>query len=185
MGAPAKTTALACALLGTLALAACGGTKSKGEGVKEPATEGLAVPLAGVNYNVFITRELNPRITPDKAYYSGPEPGRGQTLYGVFLQTCNKSEQPHRTAGEFKVVDNQGNSFKPTPLPASNPFAYQPRLLLPLECQPEAGSVAQQGPTAGSMLLFKLPLANTENRPLELEISTGLPGQVRRFELDL
>ena len=40
----------------------------------------------------------------------------------------------------------------------------------PNECIPEAGSVAQLGPTAGSMLLFRLPLENTENRPLELEI---------------
>ena len=50
--------------------------------------------------------------------------------------------------------------------------------------------MAQLGPTAGSMLLFKLPLENTENRPLELEIE----GAVRRlaessvesaFELDI
>jgi len=30
--------------------------------------------------------------------------------------------------------------------------------------------VAQLGPSAGSMLLFRLPLENTEYRPLELEV---------------
>ena len=35
---------------------------------------------------------------------------------------------------------------------------------------PARGSLAQQGPTSGAMLLFNLPLAATENRPLQLHI---------------
>jgi hypothetical protein len=47
--------------------------------------------------------------------------------------------------------------------------------------------VAQLGPTAGSMLLFKLPLQNTENRPLELEIENPSEGEPEAltFELDI
>ena len=41
-------------------------------GVEEPAREGLAIHVGGIDYNVFITRELNLEITPDKAYYEGP-----------------------------------------------------------------------------------------------------------------
>ena len=32
------------------------------------------------------------------------------------------------------------------------------------------GSLAQQGPTSGALVLFNLPLAATENRPLTLRI---------------
>jgi hypothetical protein len=178
-----KPMLAACAALAALALAACGGEKNAG--VKSPAREGLSIPVAGVDYDVFITRELNLRVPPDNAYYKGPEPGKGQTLYGIFLQACNHGNAPRRTSSEFKIVDSQGNSFNPTPVPKDNVFSYQPQMLAPDQCEPVAGSVAQLGPTAGSMLLFRLPLAITENRPLELEITGGLPPQTRRVELDL
>jgi hypothetical protein len=161
-----KTTA-AGALALVAVLAGCG---SHGQGVEEPAREGLSLGLAGIDYNVFITRELNPQIPPDSAYYKGPLAKKGEALYGVFLQACNHGKHPLPTARRFTVTDNQGNQFHPTPLPASNDFAYQPTRLGADECEPRAGSVAQLGPTAGSMLLFKLPISNTDNRPLELHI---------------
>jgi hypothetical protein len=184
-----KTIAAVCvlAVAATGALAGCGG---KAGDKKNPIREGIAFPLEGVDYNVFITRELNLKIPPDSAYYKGPEAPKGQTLYGVFLQVCNNGKKAMQTAGRFKIVDNQGNEFSPTDLPTDNAFAYHPELLAPKECIPQAGSVAQLGPTAGSMLLFQLPLLNTENRPLDLEIEgphltlTGKP-QRRSVELDL
>jgi hypothetical protein len=178
-----KPMLAACALLAALALPACG--PEKDPGAKTPAREGLGIPLAGIDYDVFITRELNLRVPPDNAYYKGPAPGKGQTLYGIFLQACNHGNRARHTVGRFKVVDSQGNSFDPTPLPRDNAFAYQPQLLAPDQCVPAAGSVAQLGPTAGAMLLFRLPLSITENRPLELELSAGPPSQTRRVELDL
>jgi hypothetical protein len=149
--------------------AACGNKDIK-QGVDEPAREGLALPLDGVEYNVFITRQLNTKITPDKAYFEGPEPAPGETLYGVFIQVCNRSNETHQTADNFKIKDAQDNEFEPEELPPDNAFAYHAGELAPDECFPEAGSVAQLGPTSGSMLLFRLPLQNTEYRPLELEI---------------
>ncbi|MEA2362152.1 MAG: hypothetical protein QOD71_1297 [Thermoleophilaceae bacterium] len=171
--------ACALALTAPLGLAACG---SKEPGIDEPAREGLAIEMEGVDYTIFITRELNPRITPDSAYVSTEAPS-GQALYGVFLKTCNISKDERTTATEFTVRDNQDNTFHPEPLPDDNQFAYAGRTLDPQECIPEAGSVAQLGPTAGAMLLFQLPLENTENRPLELEIEHD--GQKRTFELDI
>ena len=150
-------------------IAACG-EKDVEQGVEEPAREGLALDLDGLDYNVFITRELNIKIPPDDAYFDGPEPKKGETLYGVFIQVCNNSEETRRSAGEFKITDAQGNEFEPEALPLDNQFAYHAGELLPDHCFPQAGSVAQLGPTAGQMLLFRLPLANTEYRPLELEI---------------
>ena len=171
--------ACALALAAPLGLVACGDDE---QGIDEPAREGLAIELGGVDYTVFITRELNPKITPDSAYVRDEAPS-GEALYGVFLRACNVSKDSRPTATEFTVKDNQENTFEPEPLPEDNQFAYTPRTLDPKECIPEAGSVAQLGPTAGSMLLFQFPLENTENRPLELEIEQD--GEKRTFELDI
>jgi hypothetical protein len=175
-----RLTLVACVLAALLGLAACGDEEP---GVDEPAREGLALELDGVDYNVFITRQLNPRVAPDGAYVTEEAPP-GETLYGVFIQVCNHSEEPRETVSEFVVKDNQENTFEPEELPEDNQFAYSPRTLNPEECIPEAGSVAQLGPSAGSMLLFQLPLENTENRPLELELE-GEGGETLTFELDI
>jgi hypothetical protein len=151
--------------------------------VDEPAREGLALELGGVEYNVFITRQLNPRITPDKAYVTDEAPP-GETLYGVFIEVCNNSDEEHTPSEEFVILDNQSNRFEPEELPENNAFAYHARPLSPQECIPEAGGVAQLGPTEGSMLLFQLPLETTENRPLELEVE-GEGDEKLTFELDI
>jgi hypothetical protein len=177
-----RLTVAACmlAVAAPLGLAACG---DEHPGVDEPAREGLALELDGITYNVFITRQLNPRVPPDGAYVTD-EPPPGSTLYGVFIQVCNHSDEPHETVSDFIVKDNQENEFEPEELPADNEFAYSPRTLEPDECIPEAGSVAQLGPSAGSMLLFEFPLETTENRPLELELE-GESGETLTFELDI
>ena len=181
---PRRLLVLLCLVLAAAGVAACGDADVV-QGVDEPANEGLALPLDGIEYNVFITRELNPRITPDNAYVPpGTDAKRGETLYGVFLQACNREGGTHMTADRFKIVDNQGNEFEPEPLPEDNHFAYHPQELERDECIPEAGSVAQLGPTAGSMLLFRLPLANTEYRPLELDIQ-GQGDDHLTFRLDI
>jgi hypothetical protein len=181
---PRRLLALLCLAVLGVGAAACGDADVK-QGVEEPAREGLALGLEGLDYNVFITRELNTRITPDKAYVAaGTEPKKGETLYGVFIQVCNRSNDPHRAVDRFKIIDAQGNKFEPESLPEDNEFAYHPKELLPHECIPEAGSVAQLGPTAGAMLLFRLPLANTEYRPLELEIE-GTGGKHLTYTLDI
>jgi hypothetical protein len=176
---------LLCLALLMAGLGACGNSDTK-QGVDEPAREGLRLNLEGIDYNVFITRELNPRITPDKAYVpAGTTADATHTLYGVFLQACNRGKQSHQTADKFKIVDNQGNEFEATPLPQNNDFAYQAKVLGPDECIPETGSVAQLGPTAASMVLFRLPLANTDYRPLELEIEGPTGSKHLTFQLDI
>jgi hypothetical protein len=181
---PRRVAIVACAALLAIpfGLSACGNSDEE-QGVDEPAREGLALPLDGVNYNVFLTRELNPKIQEDEAYVSEDAPA-GSALYGIFIQACNKSKDPRTPTDRFMVKDNQGNTFEPKALPADNQFGYRPRTLDPQECIPEAGSVAQLGPTAGAMLLFEFPLEITENRPLELEIE-GQGGDKLTYELDL
>jgi hypothetical protein len=186
---PRRLLMLLCVACLAAGVAACGNAEEE-PGVEHPAREGLALNLDGVDYNVFITRQLNPRIPPDDAYVEeGTEAEEGETLYGVFLQACNTAKEDGDPASTqpvdaFKIVDSQGNEFEPEELPDENHFAYHPRELLPQECIPEDGSVAQLGPTAGSMLLFRLPLENTEYRPLELELQ-GEGEEHLAFELDL
>ncbi len=177
-----RLTVAACllAVAAPLGLVACGDEEP---GVDEPAREGLALELEGITYNVFITRQLNPRVPPDGAYVTDEAPP-GEALYGIFIQVCNHSDEAHETVSDFIVKDNQENEFEPEELPADNHFAYSPRTLNPDECIPEAGSVAQLGPSAGSMLLFQFPLETTENRPLELEME-GESGETLTFELDI
>jgi hypothetical protein len=174
--------ALACALA-ALPIAGCSTGRPNGA-----AREGLSEDVAGLDYNVFITRELNPRDAEDRSYYSGPEAPPGFALYGVFIQVCNHGHGYKYPDTTFTVEDNQGNRFRPLPLPTDNVFAYRPKRLSTGACLPEPGSTGATGPTAGALLLFKFPLSSLENRPLELKIQAP-PGskapREKTIELDI
>jgi hypothetical protein len=157
-----------------------------------PEPEGQNVKIDGLTYTVFITRELNVRDPEDHDYYQGREAPPGFNYYGVFIQVCNDVNHTHGGAStpvnNFRVVDTTGKQFQPTPLPATNVFAYRPRPLSAKQCVPTPGSAPASGPIGGSLLLFKLPVTSIENRPLDLEINPQGPGPVpdsQRIELDI
>jgi hypothetical protein len=92
---PRRLSMLLCLLALASGAAACGEADVE-QGVEEPAREGIALELEGLEYNVFITRQLNTREPPDDAYVeAGTEPEKGETLYGFFVQVCNRSDDPH------------------------------------------------------------------------------------------
>ncbi len=164
--------ALAVCLLAALtALTGCENTREKNAG-----REGLPEEVGHIEYNVYITRELNLRDVEDQGYYRGTEAPPGYALYGVFLQACNPNpdvKAPHWLASSnFEIEDTQGNKFRPLPLPANNIWAYKARPLKQNACIPKIGSLASSGPTNGSLLIFKLPLQTLENRPLDLIITS-------------
>jgi hypothetical protein len=166
---PLKPIALcALALLCMGVFAGCGKSSNKsGETVRE----GLSTPLGGLRYTVFMTRQLNLANEEDKGYVPGQaEAPPGKALYGVFLEACNKGDKEAIASSRFFVEDAQGNRFEPLGLAGDNPFAYHGGAVAPKNCEPTIGSLAQQGPTSGALLLFELPLSATENRPLELHI---------------
>jgi hypothetical protein len=169
------------AVVALTGFSACG--KDEEPGVDEPAREGLAIPIDGIQYNVFITRQINPEIQPDEALYQGPPPAPGSTFYGLFIQACNDTDETHEAIDDFLMTDNQGEEFEPVELPEENVFAYRARTLDPGECIPEAGSVSQLGPSGGSLLMFEIPFENAENRPLELELEGT--EETKKVELDL
>jgi hypothetical protein len=156
--------------------------------------EGLPERVGKIDYNVYITRELNLRDVEDSGYYNGPEAPPGFALYGVFLTACNPAESAISPdvppSSDFTVIDTQGNRFRPLTLPPANIWAYHARPLKHQACIPKAGTLTSSGPTNGSLLIFKLPLATLENRPLDLEIvsppdpRTGRP-ETGRIELDI
>src|SRR4051794_27875985 len=162
------TAICALALLFIAVVAGCGKSSNKpGETVRE----GLSTPLGGVRYTVFLTRQLNLANEEDKGYLPGhAEAGPGKGLYGVFLEACNKSKREAVASSRFYIEDTQGNRYSPEGLGEDNAFAYHGGPVPPENCEPSRGSLAQQGPTSGALLLFELPLSSTENRPLELHI---------------
>jgi hypothetical protein len=158
----------------------------------QSAREGLAVPLDGVDYEIFITRQLNLADPEDKQYYQGRRAPPVSALYGVFLQACAEKGAKGRpmASGRMRVVNIRGKVYRPLPLPGNNVFAYQPGPLRPGECQPNQASATSYGPTGGSLVLFQIPVTDTENRPFELEIEGApspprKPPKVARFQLDL
>jgi hypothetical protein len=171
----------ALALLAAVLVAGCGKSSNE-EG--EKVREGLSTPLGGVRYTVFLTRQLNLGNEEDKGYLPTLEaapPGKG--WYAVFLEACNKGDKEAIASSSFYITDTQGGRFEPTDLPEENPFAYHGGPVPPENCEPRRGSLAQQGPTSGSVLLFQLPLAATENRPLELHIEGPFdPAKGKRSE---
>ncbi len=187
---------LALAALAVVALTACGNSKSREELAEEiahhPMREGLVLPVGRLDYVVYITRQLNPRDPEDREYYEGPEPPPGQTFYGVFLEVCNPRDNhgPEMPARSFTVVDSRGNHYEPVEPEGENPFQYEAELLQPGQCIPNQASATSFGPTGGAMVLFQLPVAAQENRPLELEIEGAYDlehgeAPVGKIELDL
>ncbi|HEX8645923.1 MAG TPA: hypothetical protein VF715_03415 [Thermoleophilaceae bacterium] len=163
-----RSAILTCAAAAIFA-AGCGSEEKD-----EPKREGLGEEVAGVTYNVFITRQINQHLASDRHFYRGPEPRPGFTYYGVFIKVCNETEGFLHPIDydEFHVKDSQGNEFEPVELEDDNAFAYRSRRLSRRACVPEAGSAPATGPTGGALLLFEFPLQTLENRPLELEIES-------------
>lgn len=185
-----RVALLAVLAAGAALLAGCG---DEFESIGEVRREGLRIDVGGLDYNVFITRQLNLSLPEDSTYFDGPPAPEGSSLFGVFIEVCNHNEEGSEAipaSERLLIEDTQGNEFEPIDLPESNEFAYNAEELAPDECLPPRGSVAQLGPTGGAMLLFELPLAATENRPLELLIAEPRPAgepepEVERVELDI
>jgi len=184
-----KLVLLGCllALLGVL-VAGCENPREH-----DAAREGLPEDIGHLEYNVYITRQINPRDVEDKGYYQGREPKPGFALFGVWLTVCNHNDESSTAwtpSSNFVIEDTMGNEFRPVPLEADNVFAYRARPLEKDACIPEDGSLAAASPTNGALLVFELPLQALENRPLQLVIESPPLGPTQereegRVELDI
>lgn len=137
-------------------------------------TEGIYLTVAGLKYQVQISRQLNPSATEDRAYLAGLPPAdrslpKDSVWFAVFIRVENDGEHVHRSAEEFEIEDTVGKAYRPLSL-VNNPFAYRAKVLAPHSLIPVVDSVASESTIQGSLLLFKMTLASLGNRPLELII---------------
>jgi hypothetical protein len=176
-----RLIALAAALLALLAmplLAACGDEESL------DVKEGEPVTVDDFEYNVVISRFLNPDDTEDGDYLVGQRPLQGDELYlGIFMTVANDGDADASLPRDFTVVDTQGKEY--APLDSSSAYALPlGATVAPGEEYPIPDSTAAVGPIEGAMVLFRITQASTEDRPLELEIHSNT-GEDGRVELDI
>jgi hypothetical protein len=172
-------------LLAGLTLNACGNAD-------EPATEGETeatyLELGGLQYQVQISRQLNPYDVEDRYFIDGAAGadvplGRDNTWFGVFIRVYNDGEQTRMPTSDFEIHDTQGNEYKPVALDDTNVFRYQPAELGSSQMLPTPGTPAFNGPIRGSLLLFRIKIGSFENRPLEFVITQ--PGVAGHAQLPL
>lgn len=145
--------------------------------------EGEPLELGDLHYNVQITRFLNPSSEEDAAYLEGaPELGPGEQYLGVFMQVDNEGDDPAVVPFPFKIIDTRGNVYVQAEL--DNDFALVPGTQIPAGgTAPGLETVARNGPIEGSLILFPIDEGATENRPLQLQVSSA--GETGEIELDI
>ena len=140
------------------------------------AVEGQPLELGHLVYNVAITRFLNPNIVEDEAYLEDapPEP-KGMSYLGVFILIKNESdEKTVPSASNYAMVDGSHRVYRPVE-GVETEFSLDVGASVPPEGElPELDTVAAQGPTQGALLLFLVEDDVSEERPLELKVSTVL-----------
>ena len=186
------TTRLRTSLLALLALAALvalTGCANRGV-VTSAETEGPYLDVGGLQYQVQISRQLNPRDAEDRAYLVGVADAErlrpNETWFAVFIRVKNPTGRFAHPARDFEITDTQGNRYRPVAVGGDNVFAYRPTPISPAGILPERDSAAADGPIGGAMLLYRLTLDTLANRPLELRIfSPSGPPPEGQVELDV
>ena len=173
------------ALLGASALAACG---NKEEIRTTAATEGPYVDAGPLQYQVQISRQLNPADEEDKGYFVGVKDPEGQvnaeeTWFAVFVKVWNRTEDSHVASKSFEIEDTVGKRYEPVEVGEDNVFAYHAAEIPSGGQLPATDSLANEGFIGGSLLLFKLTVDSLANRPLVLHIKS--PGSPPEAEIDL
>lgn len=159
---------LALVLALSLAAAGCGDDEPKTTGAEGEFIE------AGekVDYQVQLTRLLNPQQRPDDSYLRGQAPlARDQAYLGVFLRIENDSDSAYRPPRGIKLVDTTGDEYLPLDTTQSGFGLDFGEAIPPGDVAPPPNSPAQFGPTSGALILFRVKEQSaTDNLPLELVI---------------
>jgi hypothetical protein len=171
----------AAALFATLALAACG-EKDKREGA-----EGEFITVGETDYQVQLTRLLNPQQRPDSSFLKGQaELPADEAYLGVFLKIENDGDEPYQPPRGMKVIDTQGNEFLPLDTVQSGFGLDFGEPIPPGENAPPPNSPASFSPTSGALVLFRVKEASaTDNLPLVLEIPVEGEKEPSRITLDV
>jgi hypothetical protein len=164
-----RSSAALLALVLALSLAAtgCGEDEPKTSGA-----EGEFIEVGETDYQVQLTRLLNPQQRPDDTYLRGQAPlPRTEAYLGVFLRIENDGNSPYKPPRDLKVVDTTGNEYLPLDTTQSGFGLDFGEDIPPNGVAPPPNSPAQFGPTSGALLLFRVKDESaTDNLPLELQV---------------
>jgi hypothetical protein len=158
---------LALALALSLAVVGCGNDEPKTSGA-----EGEFIEVGDTDYQVQLTRLLNPQQRPDDQYLRGQAPlPADEAFLGVFLRIENDGDTPYKPPRDIKLVDTTGQEYLPLDTTQSG-FGLDFGEEIPAsDVAPPPNSPAQFGPTSGALLLFRVKEESaTDNLPLELQI---------------
>jgi hypothetical protein len=163
-------------LLAAVTLGACGNKKPF---LTKAETEGQYITVGHLKYQVQVSRQLEPSSPEDRTYLLGLNPAdRGlaanELWFAVFVRVENDGKHAQQAADRFEIRDTVGDVYRPLAL-RNNPFAYRAKRMAPGTLIPVADSVASESTIQGSLLLFKMPYASLENRPLELVVTSPGP----------
>ncbi|HEX5223685.1 MAG TPA: hypothetical protein VFW29_01020 [Solirubrobacteraceae bacterium] len=167
------------ALLAILALGACGDSHTKvstGTYAGESGANAPYLDVGPLEYEVQLSRQLNPTNSEDAGYLAGLTPEQrklapGEEWFAVFLQVYNTGSQPQPAATSITIADTQGNTYTPLAPGEGNTFAYRAGSVPGKSQLPPPDTTADAGPTQGALLLFKIRTVSLDNRPLELKIT--------------
>jgi hypothetical protein len=168
-GKGALVLAMVLALLGA-------GVAGCGEGHDTNVEEGIPLKLGDLEFNVQITRFLNVANREDMLYVAGQQvpPPANKDYLAVFLTVRNSGDDDLHlpTVEQLEIVDTTGATYHP--LVSHSAFALPIAGIVPAhDIVPLPNSAAASGPVQGSFLLFEVDKGIPENRPLELEITSG------------
>jgi hypothetical protein len=189
-----KLTLALPALLAVLALSACGDSHTRVTTGTYAGESGANAPYLNVGplvYEVQLSRELNPANSEDASYLQGLTPEQrklepGQEWFAVFMQVYNNTNQQHPAATSMTITDTQENSYTPIAPGEVNQFAYRAGMVAPKNQIPLPGTVADDDPAEGLVMLYKIQIVSLDNRPLELKIvNPENPSESASAELDV
>jgi hypothetical protein len=157
--------------LAALVVGACGNKEDK---TLHGATEGIYIDVGGLKYQVQISRVLNPTDREDRDYLvdlpADQQLKPDENWFAVFMRVENDADKAAPATDAYSIKDTQSNVYKPIAMGPKNVFAYRPAVLQPKDILPLPSTGAAENTIQGAMVLFKIPVANFQNRPLELQI---------------
>jgi hypothetical protein len=173
---------VAAVLVTALALGACGEEEKKVEGA-----EGEFIEVGGADYQVQLTRLLNPEQRPDDAFLRGqPKLPPEEAYLAVFVRIENDGDEPHQPPRDMKIIDTQGNEYLPLGTAQSDFGLDFGTPIEPDGVAPPPDSPGSFSPTSGAMILFRVKLDSaTNNLPLVLEIPVEGEEEPSRITLDV
>jgi hypothetical protein len=171
------------AAFAVIAMAACGSDERRTTG-----SEGEFIDVGKTNYQVQLTRILNPQARPDEDLLRGQAPlGKDEVYLATFLKINNKGDKPYQPPRDLKVIDTQNNEYLPLDTTQSAGFGLEfGKPILPGKSAPEPDSPAALGPDNAAMLLFRVKQESvSDNLPLKLQVPAQGQKQPSSIELDI